>query len=217
VIEDAKKAFHNGQSPAPVFFYCSRNTAEPARSSPDAIVASIARQLSSLQPGYPLLPPTVAAYKKREMEGFASGSLGIDDSRVLILQLAEHYPLTTIVIDALDECDPERRTDLLETLESILQESSSLVKIFVSSRSDQDIVLHLQDYPKLELSSEKNKDDISSFVTAETYNLIQRKKLLALSTNKEKLKIEIIKQVTKNADGMSVLSRNASHVCVPLM
>lgn len=148
---------------------------------------------------------------------FASGSLSIDESRALILQLVEHYPLTTIVIDALDECDPERRSDLLEILELILQESSSLVKIFVSSRDDYDIVLHLRDYPNLELSSEKNMDDISSFVTAETSNLIKKKKLLALSTNKEKLKIEIIDQVTKNANGMLVLPSFATYVCALLM
>ena len=180
MIEDAKKAFCSGQSPPPAFFYCSRNTAEPTRSNPDSIVASIARQLSSLQPGDPLLSPVVAAYTKREKEGFASGSLGIEESRALILQLVEQYRLTTIVIDALDECDPERRADLLESLEEILQESASLVKIFVSSRSDQDIVLHLRGYPNLELSSSRNKDDITSFVTAETHGLIKRRKLLTL-------------------------------------
>jgi hypothetical protein len=202
VIEDAKKAFYDGQNPSPAFFYCSRNTAEPTRSNPSSIVASIARQLSSLQPGDPLLPPVVAAYTKREKEGFASGSLGLEESRALILQLVEHYQLTTIVIDALDECDPERRADLLETLEEILQESSSLIKIFVSSRDDQDIVLHLRDYPNLELSSDKNMDDITSFVAAETHTLIKRQKLLALSSNKENLKSEIIEQVTKGANGM---------------
>ena len=202
MIEDAKKAFYNGQSPPAAFFYCSRNTAEPTRSIPDSIVASIARQLSSLQPGDPLLPPVVAAYTKREQEGFASGSLGIEESRALILQLVEHYQLTTIVIDALDECDPERQADLLETLEEILQESSSLVKIFVSSRDDQDIVLHLRDYPNLELSSDKNMDDITLFVAAETSTLIKRRKLLAFSSNKEHLKTEIIEQVTKGANGM---------------
>ena len=217
MIEDVKKASDNCQCSAPVCFYCSRNTAEPARSSPNAIVAIITRQLSSPQLGSPLLPPAVAVYKKREMEGFASGSLSIDESRLLILQLAEHYPLTTIVIDTLDECDPERRTDLLETLESILQKSSGLVKIFVSSRDDQDIVLRLLDYPNLELSSEMNKDDISSFVIAETDNLIKRRKLLALSTNKENLKMEIIEQVTKKADGISVPCSSASHVYAPLM
>jgi len=143
VIEDAIQAFHAGQSPPPAFFYCSRNTAEPARSSAESIIASIARQLSSLQSGLPLLLPVVATYKKRESEGFASGSLRIDESRALIIQLIEHYPLTTIIIDALDECDSDSRADLLETLETILQESSSMVKIFVSSRDDQDIVCHL--------------------------------------------------------------------------
>ena len=216
VIEDVQKGFRDNQNPAPVFFYCSRNTAEPARSNPDAIVASIARQLSSIQSGHPLLPPTVAAYKKREMEGFASGSLSIEESLLLILELANYYPLITIVIDALDECDPERRADLLEAFESILQQSSSLVKIFVSSREDQDIVWRLRDYPNLELSSEMNKDDIASFVTAETNNLIKRGRLLALSTDKENLTIEIVKQVTKNADGMLVLSGNVSHVNAPL-
>jgi hypothetical protein len=144
----------------------------------------------------------IATYKQREAEGFASGSLRIDESRVLIIQLVEHYPLTTMVIDALDECDPEKRTDLLETLETILRESSSLVKIFVSSRDDQDIVCHLQDYPNLEVASDRNMDDIASFVRAETQGLIRRNKLLRFSINKEELKESIINQITKGASGM---------------
>lgn len=202
MIEDAIKAFDSGQSPAPVYFYCSRNTAEPTRSSPDAIVASIARQLSSSQPGQPLLPPIITAYNQREETGFASGPLKIKDSLSLVIQLAEHYPILIIVIDALDECDPERRADLLEALQSILQESSTLVKIFVSSRDDQDIVCHLQDYPNLALSSDKNKGDICAFVTAETNLLIQRRKLLPFSSKKDEMKAKIIEQVTKGADGM---------------
>tara|TARA_R110002060_G_scaffold73361_3_gene82262 strand:+ start:480 stop:1088 length:609 start_codon:yes stop_codon:yes gene_type:complete len=202
VIEDARMAFQNGLNPAPVFFYCSRNPAEPARSNPHAIMASITRQLSSAQPGYPLLPPTVAAYKKREIEGFASGSLSMSESSALIIQLAEQFPIIIIVVDALDECDPEKRTDLLEALESILRESASLVKIFISSRDDQDIVWHLRSYPNLELSSDKNKDDIILFVQKETDSLIERGKLLRWSTDKESLRTKIKEKVTKDADGM---------------
>jgi hypothetical protein len=202
VIEDVKMAFHNGQSPPPAYFYCSRNTAEPTRSNPETVLASIARQLSSLQPEDPLLPPVVAAYTKREKEGFASGPLRIQESRTLVIQLVEHYQLATIVIDALDECDPERRADLLESLKVMLQESSSLIKIFVTCRDDQDIILHLREYPNLELSSDKNSDDIASFVTAETHALIRKRKLLALSNNKEILKIKIVEQVTNDANGM---------------
>jgi len=136
------------------------------------------------------------------MEGFASGSLGIDESCALIIQLSEQYPLTTIVIDALDECDPGRRKTLLKTLESILQGSLGLVKLFVSSREDQDIVWRLQSYPNLELSSDKNKNDINLFVRKETEILVLDGELLRWSTNKENLKTEIIKQVTNDADGM---------------
>jgi hypothetical protein len=198
------RAFHTGQSPPPVFFYCSRNTAEPGRSNPEAIMASITRQLSSLQPGLPLLGPTIAVYVKKEAEGFASGTLSINESCALIMQLIEHYPLTTIVIDALDECNAEKRADLLEVLEIILRESTQLVKIFVSSRDDQDIVCHLKDYPNLEIASERNMADIISFVKAETRRLITRRKLLRFSSNKEELEKVIVDQVTKGTGGMYV-------------
>ena len=80
VIEDAMQAFRTGQSPPPAFFYCSRNTTEHARSDPEAILASIARQLSSLGLGLPLLDPVITMYRQRETQGFASGSLRIDES-----------------------------------------------------------------------------------------------------------------------------------------
>jgi hypothetical protein len=202
VIEDTIQAFRAGQSPLPAFFYCSRNTAELTRSNPEAILASIVRQLSNLEPELPLLDPVITLYKQREAQAFASGPLRIDESTALIIQLVEHYPLTTIVIDALDECDPEKRDDLLEALETILRESSSLVKIFVSSRDDRDIVYFLQDYPNLEITSNRNSDDIASFVKVETQYLIKRRKLLLSSSNKEELKEIIIDQVTKGANGM---------------
>lgn len=165
-------------------------------------MASIARQLSSLQPGDPLLNPSITIYKQREASGFASGSLRIEESKSLILQLIEHYPLTIIVLDALDECDPEKRGELLEILESILQDSSRLVKVFVSSRDDQDIVCHLEGYPNLGITSDRNMEDIASFVKIETQDLIKRKRLLRFSNSKAELEAKIIRKVTEGAGGM---------------
>ena len=196
------KDFHDGCSPPPAFFYCSRNPAEPARSSPKAILASIVRQLSSVGPRLPLLDPAVRTYKEKEAQAFASGALGIEESCKLIIQLIEHYPLTTIVIDALDECDPGKRADLLENLEIILQQSSNLIKVFVSSRDDQDIVFHLQDYPNLEIASDRNRDDIVAFARAEVKDLVKKKKLLRYSLAKEELMELIIDNVIKGAAGM---------------
>jgi len=202
VIEDAFKAFCGYESPPPAYFYCSRSPSEPGRSNPENIIASIARQLSCLKSG-DLLPPAIAAYEKMEKDAFAAESMRLDESRALIIQLIEeYYPTVVIIIDALDECDPDTRSDLLEFLESILQESSSLVKTFVSSRDDQDIVCQLQNYPSLELSSDRNSDDIAEFVKSETRRLIKKKALLRSIINKKELQNVIIDRITEGAKGM---------------
>ena len=202
VIEDALKGFQAGYNAQPVFFYCSRNAAEPARSDPQAILASLARQLSYLEPGKPLLKPTIELYRKKEAEGFASGLLQMNESCTLIMQLIEQYPQTTIVIDAMDECDPEKRRGLLKYLEQILRDSSGLVKIFISSRDDHDIVLRLRHYPNLEIDSRRNGDDIERFVKDQTERLIQDGELLQYSNSQAEMKELIIDKVIKGATGM---------------
>jgi hypothetical protein len=202
IVEDALNGFYAGHNPRPVFFYSSRNKAEPGRSDPKAILASIARQLSSLEPGKPLLKPTLELYKKKEAEGFGLGSLQIEESCSLIIRLIEQYPLTTIVIDALDECNPEKRHDLLKALQSILRESPTLVKIFVSSRDDYDIVFRLQHYPNLEIESNRNSDDIVAFVKDQTEQLIEEGKLLQLSDSQTEMKELIVRKVIDSACGM---------------
>ena len=202
VIEDAKRRFEAGQSPPPVFFYCSRNAAEPQRSDPAAILSSIVRQLSCTEPGLPLLSPIIEIYE-RKGQGFSSQGLQIEESRDLITRLIEYYPMTTIVIDALDECDPEKRELLLDAIESLLQDSSlGLLKVFLSSRDDQDISCTLREYPNLDLVPSKNSADIEAFVREETDRLVRKQRLLRNSRAKESLKLLIIEDVARAADGM---------------
>ena len=202
VIEDAKRRFEAGQSPPPVFFYCSRNAAELQRSDPAAILSSIVRQLSCTEPGLPLLSPIIELYE-RKGQGFSSQGLQIEESRDLITRLIEYYPMTTIVIDALDECEPEKRELLLDTIESLLQNSSlGLLKVFLSSRDDQDISCTLREYPNLDLVSSRNSADIEAFVREETDRLVRKRRLLRNSRAKESLKVLIIEEVVRAADGM---------------
>lgn len=91
---------------------------------------------------------------------------------------------------------------MLEALEGFLQDSSSLVKIFVSSRDDQDIVLRLSSYPSLKIASHRNSDDIARFVDAEVERLTKARKLLRHSASPVEMKTIIIDKVTKGADGM---------------
>ncbi|CAI6226816.1 unnamed protein product [Periconia digitata] len=204
VIEDTLTRCKAGECPPPVFFYCSRNPAEPARSDPDAILASLARQLSCLGPGKQLMKPTIDLFEEKEEEGVDSGALYMDESLPLVLQLVEQYPLTTIVIDAMDECSPKKRHEMLKSLKKILQSSTSLVKIFISSRDDQDIVWRLQHYPNLEIDSRRNGDDISRFVKDQVEQLVQDGTLLHYSTCKPEMRKLIIEKVIEGTAGMYV-------------
>ena len=202
VIEDAMRRSKAGRGPPPVYFYCSRNPAEPQRSEAAAIFSSIVRQLSCAEPGHPLLPPVVEIYEKKG-QGFSSHGLRIEDSCNVIKELIEYYPVTTIVIDALDECNAEERGMLLDAIEGLLQDSSlGLLKVFLSSRDDQDITCTLREYPNLDLVSSRNSADIEAFVRDETNMLVKKRRLLRHSNAKGALKTLIVDKVSRGADGM---------------
>ena len=190
-----------GQSPLPVYFYCTRSAAEPERSKPNAVFASILRQLTCSHPDAPFLTPVIEMYKSRG-EGFNSNGLDLDDSRDLIINLTENYGMTIIIVDALDESDPQLRQSLLDAFEYVLKESAGLVKIFVSSRNDRDIVDTLREYPNLDISSDRNTADIEKYVKSETHSLVKKRQLLRNSSAKEEMAGLIIERLSSGADGM---------------
>lgn len=202
-IEHLIQDFDLGRNPRPIYFYCSRNASEKERSNPTAILASLVRQMSCHEDGSPILEPIREKYAERRKQGFTSTPPSLEESTSLIIALTEYRPLTTIVIDALDECDRTSRPDLLQALERIMNSSSNLVKIFVSSRNDQDIVCHLNNCPNLEIEAAKNQADIVSFVNSEVHRLISRKELL-LGKPPDDLISLIIQRLCDGAQGMSV-------------
>lgn len=202
VIQNALEASELGRTPRPAFFYCSRNAAEPLRAEPEAILTSIARQLATLTPASDILPPVVEMYKQEEAQGNASGSLDLDGAQELILKLIDVSPYTTIIIDALDECSKEGRGCLLDFIKTALVEASSLVKFFISSREDGDIVFNLQRFPNCRISSKKNRADIEAFVKSETRRLIRSGSLLRNSQQPQELEDTIVAKVSDDAHGM---------------
>jgi len=133
-----------------------------------------------------------------------SAPLDLDGSRDLALKLVDQYPVTTIIIDALDECDLQARGILLDFIKNTLKNSSSLVKFFVSSRRENDIVMQLKYFPKIDISSTKNQDDIETFVEFETKKLVSSGALLGTSQSRQELQNKIIEKVSQDAAGMCV-------------
>ena len=125
------------------FFYCARSTAEPERAKPIEIMGALLRQLASSKPDLPIKEPVAKEYetreKKAEEDCSALKRLTVEDCTRLIIEITKDTPVT-IVIDALDECEENIRYELLEALDNIISQSVKIVKVFVSSREDIDLV-----------------------------------------------------------------------------
>ena len=189
----------------PVYFYCTRNSAEPERSNPESILRCLARQLSSKGPQDPILEPSKMIYYSRKEENFRVLPLFIEESTRLIIELTKYWALTIIVIDAVDEANPQERFSLLESLSTIVKESANLVKVLLSSRNDRDIAEHLLDSPEIVVDAAKNKHDIDRFVHTEVDHIIAKKRLLHGHVD-EYLRDQIVKTLSDKAQGMRVPS-----------
>lgn len=181
----------NGIYQPVVYFYCNRN--DPQRRDPTTILQAIVKQVSLALPGLPKL--VVTEYDKRVKDGFASGSLGFQECYTLLVSLLDIFPQTTIIIDALDECDLVGRSRLLEVLTTIAQ-SSANVEIFISSRDDKDIKLKLNSLPNHYITAQDNKGDIKRFIDREIRKSITNHQL------SDPLRNRIQCALQKKANGM---------------
>ena len=198
VIEEQRAALDKHQGLA--FFYCNRNDAERERSNPEDILRSIVRQLSMSGPQARLSEFVAAKYTERQCKHFADGPLRLDECVNLINKLTEQYTSTTIIIDALDECDVTTRHDLLAALSSITQHGSP-TKIFVSSRDDKDITLKLQELPNLYIKASNNAKDIDRYVRFKVEQAVADRRLLDGNVSSETVH-QISRTLTDKAQGM---------------
>ena len=163
---------------------------------PDEILRSLLEQLASTDTTSKIKDPVVKAYKekKNEAEGRTPQKLDLEETMNIILALLETNG-AFIVIDGLDECDSTRRQDLLLAMQRLVQYSKRLVKVFISSRDDNDIVSNVA------ISVTDNSKDIGRFVDFHVEKAIQEKRLLCGNVSDE-LKLHIIKTLSEKAGGM---------------
>jgi len=123
------------------YFYCARDSAETERADPGKIMGAILKQLARPNRHQPIKEPIATEYERRRKKAEDScpklRQLTIEDCTSLILELTRVDP-AVIIIDALDEC--EENSELLKALDTIVSKSGELVKVFVSSREDVNIV-----------------------------------------------------------------------------
>ncbi|RDW66000.1 hypothetical protein BP6252_09635 [Coleophoma cylindrospora] len=203
---------------APVaHFYCVRNSAEPERAMPVEILNCILAQLASLSVDLPIREPVVRRYmikKKATSEPKKLSRLDLDEAIEAILELLSQNP-ATIVIDALDECDPQTRHELFYAFHRFIQESPTLVKIFISSRDDHDIVHRLSKVPSLYINTSDNSSDIENYVRSQVAKAISEERLLCGEVSQD-LEEHIVQTLISKAQGMFRLpSLHIETLCDP--
>lgn len=149
----------------------------------------------------PIPAPARQVYDARKKDAFAAGPLTLSECVKLMIQLASQRTLTTIVIDALDECDLSSRAELLESLDQVVEESAGLIKILISSRNDRAITCHLEGFPNITINANDNHADIARFVEHEVDTMIKSRKLLWGKVSMELRKL-IKETLCERADGM---------------
>lgn len=193
------EAYKQQQALNPIYFFCSRNTAEPERADPEHILRSLLRQVLDLPGGAPLHQTIKDRYDQRPVEGDVSAEEASD----IIVSIIEGRPITYIVIDALDECDRRKREVLVDALKAILTQSNCLVKIFVTSRENhQDIVWSMNGYPALCIDASRNQADIVHYVQHSVQGAIDKRKLLPTEPMTADVQQAIVDSLCNGADGM---------------
>lgn len=128
--------------------------------------------------------------------------LSVEECQELLIELIRGQP-TILIIDALDEVDPNLRYILLRTLRGIIEglDESSFFKLFVSSRDDQDIVLEFQACENIYINAADNQSDIDRFLDIQIQVAIASKRIL-YGKVPDDLRVEISRELRKKARGM---------------
>lgn len=187
-----------GIDPRPHYYYCMRDPLQKTRADHTYILGSIARQMCCTDAHGVLLPAAIEMYTRCNEQ--ASAMPTSEESVDLIIRMTEARPVTYIVLDALDECDQETRGELLLALQKIVDRASALVKVFVSSRDDADIVAHFSIRPHIRVEIAKTQDDIQLFIEKRVDESAQRAILRGKATIN--LILEIKEALKAGAGGM---------------
>lgn len=91
----------------------------------------------------------------------------MSDCKNVLLELINIYPQTTLVLDALDECEMGKRVELIEVFDYLLAQTSNPLKIFISSRPDFDLKTKLRHRTNIEIQANDNHHDITKFLNSE--------------------------------------------------
>ncbi|KXH61667.1 hypothetical protein CSAL01_03843 [Colletotrichum salicis] len=179
-----------------VFFYYSKNNKDVADDPVTNILRSLLRQLAR-----------VPHHAERIFKDLASLCQDMDKAqraftpslcRDKISTLVDALPRTIIVLDSLDELEPQHMQEIVSFFVDLVNTAEGPVKIFVSSRFTTDIYNEANkanNKPTRIDIAEQNQGDIESFFQARTERIDCR-------WRDQEVKSKVVEKISKDANGM---------------
>lgn len=145
------------------YFYCKRN--ETGRQRPLDVLRSFVRQLSTTAYEQESIHENLLKLHQECREHSRIPNLA--NCKELIKDYVATYPTSTLILDALDECDEGTRHELLTFFDELISHSSKPVKFFISSRPDVDITKCLSSRSNIGITVTDNQSDIRKYIAIE--------------------------------------------------
>ncbi|OQE02907.1 hypothetical protein PENVUL_c037G03204, partial [Penicillium vulpinum] len=176
------------------YFYCDRGYQE--RRNLGNILRSYIKQLSMSRRVDAIPHSIIKRYKEIHHSG-SSTRLSVEESKTLLLELINSSRNPVLILDALDEADVEDREEILTSFDLLMVECCDL-KIFISSRRNEDIKRRLQNKGNLGIEASDNQGDIETFIHAQ----LERMARVSHPNLSQALKDDIVKSLLGRNEGM---------------
>ncbi|KAL4804848.1 hypothetical protein BDV18DRAFT_161941 [Aspergillus unguis] len=187
VVEDVREQAKRTNGIGVAFTYLKYNQPEQTFAN---VLGSLLQQL--------VVPDAVDIPESLQNAFEASGGpLGVDGLLKEIKTAITLYQQTFIIIDALDECRPDFRWQLVEFLQDFD------CHLLVTSRIPEDLDEELKDFKSVEIKA--NKADIELYIDQEIKK--DKRRLSKFVTRRPQLRREIKEAMVKTVDKMFLLAR----------
>ena len=160
------------------------------------------------------LPPKLLSVYEKNYPNDRQPNL--EELKSVFLAAAKCFNRMFLVLDALDECDPDQRVQLCDFFSNVVELSATAhnpphksgviqpvctIKLFVTSRKEPDIerLFEQKSFPTVELEASTVDYDIAIYVSSELEQRIQDKRLIL---KKKALQNEILSALTTKSGGM---------------
>lgn len=135
-------------------------------------------------------------YRKAKKE---QRQLSMPECKAALSELLKSYPRTTLVLDALDECEVDARKEIVLVMRSLATDAERPVKVYIASRREPDIERNLGSGNLIEIGTSDNKGDIEKYIEQEMTRFGEEWESVSQGTREE-----VKRTITDQSDGMWV-------------